>query len=256
MADHPTKRLIEFAKLGSRRLRDLAEWVTFDRSIQTLTAAATVVAVIALLYTARQLVYTARQLEVATLQYQDQERTGRLERVHKFQEDAAKILDEEERKQLVVEFPERWEKDIQFCLSREEADSFLQAALDADRSSTNAKMESRNYRRYNLARKHLNAIETLAFPYYYNLADQELLARSACETMVRSNKYFRQLTEVFGLYLGGGQSWQVIPKAAEVMEREYNFCKQFSLPQDQQKQVHRLPKAREEPDKGEEPCRN
>jgi hypothetical protein len=214
----------------------------FERRIKIATAGATVVAAIALVVALFQLAYTA-------FLYKDQERNNRLERLYKFSEDAGKYLDEKERKQLIIEFPGRWEKDVRFCLSRKEADSFLEVALDP-------KKDPPKYDRWNLARKHLNAVETLAFPYYYNLVDPDILATSTCKSMEKSNKYFGQLIEVFGVYLGGGQSWQVIPKSVERMNRDYDSCKDFELKLGPEKVYHELPKRRETAEEWEEPCRN
>jgi hypothetical protein len=239
------------------KLCQFAKCITSDRIINIATAAATVVATIALIIAVRQLKVAASQLEVTALQYQDQERTGRLERTYKFMDAAGNYLNAEERKQLIIQFPGRWEKDVQFCLSRDEADRFLQVALEADRYSKHPEKDSDQYKRWNLARKHLNQVETLAFPYFHNLIDREILAASACESMAKSYKYFRQLIEVFGVYLGGGQSWQVIPTVVKLMDKDYGpACQHFRAGQDPPKVAHDLPEARKKPGSGEERCRN
>jgi hypothetical protein len=49
--------------------------------------------------------------------------------------------------------------------------------------------------------------------------------------MVRSNAYFKHLIDVFREKYGYAQSWQIIPEAVEMMEREHGRgCEKLYLP--------------------------
>jgi hypothetical protein len=187
---------------------------TFKRTTDTITAVATVI--------------SAVTLGVAALAYLDQERTNRLQRTLTFLTQAEQSVSEDEREAIIEEFPERWKRDIRMPLSREEARSFLRVAREP-------KTDPQLYYKWNLARKHLNQVETLAFAYIHDLADAEILATSTCASMARSNLYFKELIDVFRSEFGAGQSWQVIPQAVRAMESQYGEpgCKNLPSEKDE-----------------------
>jgi hypothetical protein len=164
------------------------------------------VAAIGLLLVAGGLFFIART-------YWDREQTDRVKRTFEGIAAAENSVNEEESRGLVREFPGRWQKTVRFCLGREQSEAFLEVALKPD--------DSANYKRWSLARKHLNGAETLASAYYYELGDRGILTTRSCGYLTRSSKYFAHLIGVFGQYFGGGQRWQVIPKAAKLMEDKW-----------------------------------
>jgi hypothetical protein len=180
--------------------------------------------------------------------YWDQEQTDRLKRTFEIIAAVESSVNEEEMRGLVREFPGRWQKNVRFCVGKEESESFLEVALKPD--------DSAKYRRWNLARKHLNGIEPLAFAYYYGLGDRRILTASSCGYLTRSSRYFGHLINVFGAYFGGGQPWQVIPKSARLMEDEWGpAC--IKLPGEQarvERPYYRLPAEATEPVVGERMC--
>jgi len=217
-----------------RRLRDCIGKMSCKDWIDTAAAAGT-------LFVAGILFFTA-------LTYWEQEKTNRLKRTSEVITAAEKSVNEEERTDIIREFPGRWQKNVRFCLGREEAESFLEVAVKPE--------DSAKYKRWNLARKHLNGVETLAFPYYYDLADRRILTTSSCGYVTRSNKYFGHLIAVFGAYFGGGQSWQVIAKAAKLMEDEWGpGCMRLPLEQPRvERPYYRLPAEATAPAGGERGC--
>jgi hypothetical protein len=48
-----------------------------------------------------------------------------------------------------------------------------------------------------------------------------LLAASECGSLIRSNAYFKELIDAFREKYGSAQSWQIIPKAVTMMERDF-----------------------------------
>jgi len=111
-------------------------------------------------------------------------------------------------------FPGRFDVEIKNPITKAEAKEFWD--ISAKRFKKGHVVE-----RYNLARRHLNRLEPLAFAYVHDVAEPEVLAASICPVMVRSNFYFQELIQVFGENLGPAQGWQVIPRAVKSMERDY-----------------------------------
>ena len=225
------------------KLRNFFRRMTFENWTSSITAGATV--------------FTAGSLLVAACAYRDQERSSRLERTHHFMTDAEKYVDEHERMEIIAQFPGRWQREVRFCLAKEQAEKFLKIALDP-------KADPAKYHRWDLARKHLNQVETVAFPYVHKLGDREILATSTCVYMAKSNKYFRHLIAIFGRYFGAGQSWQVIPEALSMMADDYGRPVCTTLQSEKEKpdkdNSHKLtyefPAPRDSPAEGEEECGN
>jgi hypothetical protein len=181
----------------------------FKRGIEVVTALATIVA--------------AGSLVVAVLTYRDQEKSARLQRTL----DLFKALNVEEpdndRKMILTAFPDRWQKNMT-PLAPDVAETFIDAARHPDQ-------DQGVYERWNTARKHLNRLEEVAFAYVFDFVEPEILAASACSTLVRSNQYFKALIEVFRREYGDRHSWQLIPQAAALMESRYGpECKNLQSP--------------------------
>jgi hypothetical protein len=112
-------------------------------------------------------------------------------------------------------------------LERSVAVSLLDTALKT-RLDTN---DRELYEKWDTARRHLNELEIIAFAYVYDFADRKLLAAAACGGMVRGNAYFEKLIEVLRDKFGYAQSWQIIPQAVKMMEREYGAgCRDLYSP--------------------------
>ncbi len=180
--------------------------------------------------------------------YWDQQRSSRLNRISEAIAVAERSVTEEESREMVRQFPGLWQKNTRFCLGREQAEAFLEAVLKPD--------DSAMYKRFRLARKHLNGVAAIAFPYYYGRADRRILATISCGYVTRSSRYFGHLIAIFGEYFGGGQSWQVIAKAAKLMEDEWGTAC-INLPGEQrrvERPYYRLPAEAVEPPVGERKC--
>jgi hypothetical protein len=132
---------------------------------------------------------------------------------------AAKWKAVEARRGLVTLFPDRFEgKPIPFKpLDKDVATSLLDTSLKTYIGEKDREL----YEKWDTARRHLNELEIFAFAYVYDFADRKLLAAAACGRMVRSNAYFKELIEVLRVKFGYAQSWQIIPQAVTMMEREY-----------------------------------
>jgi hypothetical protein len=131
-------------------------------------------------FTAIGTVVLAATLVVTALGYLEEERTGRLQRTSELLR--APDVDEELRIALFAMFPGRWTTPV-IPMTHEEAQSFF----DIGRQKPEKNQEV--YDRWNVARKHLNRVETLAFAYLHDLADTEILAAARCAYMSRSNDY-------------------------------------------------------------------
>jgi hypothetical protein len=75
----------------------------------------------------------------------------------------------------------------------------------------------------NVALDSAEKLAYVAFAYVHGLGDPKLLADAECLGMVRTNKYFAELIEVFGGPQGYGrlQPWQVLREAVTKMKDEY-----------------------------------
>jgi hypothetical protein len=171
-------------------------WNLIKRITDIVVALATVVA--------------AFSLVVAVLVYKDQERSSRLQRTQTLLAAASGDWNDDQRKALFG-FEGRWNPNIT-PMSPTEADALFKIG---DRPS-----ENDQYKKWNAARKHLNVIETLAFAYVYDMADDEILASTMCLYMARSNRYFAALIERAKADYPR-HTWQVIPQAVRSMEDRY-----------------------------------
>jgi hypothetical protein len=200
-------------------------------------------------FTAAGTVLVGLTLFVLIGQYFEQELTNRLTRTSDALKTAESSVKEEEHRHIIRAFPGRWQREVKICLAKEEAEAFLAVAIQPDK-------DPGKFKRWDLARKYLNRIETIAFPYVYDLANRKILATSACGSVTRSNRYFVHLITIFGRYFGGGQSWQVIPRAGKMMEDEWGTnCAKLSSEQDRTlKLIYQLPPQVTEPADGESTC--
>jgi len=169
-------------------------------------------------------VVAAASLVIALKTYRDQERSGRLQRSLEL----LKLLNteepEDERKKLLTEFQDRWQRPMRSPLTREAAQSFLDISRDPNK-------DKQLYEKWNVARRHLNRLEEAAFAYVYDLGDRKVLAASVCIPMARSSRYFKELIDLFRMEFGEQHSWQLILKATTMMEAKYGpECK--DLPAD------------------------
>lgn len=131
------------------------------------------------------------------------------------QPEQAKWAAIEERRAIFRYFPGRFKK-VPEPLT-ETAD-----LLDISRFPNSVPVDQRaTYEKWDTARKHLNQLEIFAFAYVYGYVDRELLAAAICAPLVRSNLYFGPLINAFRGQLGLAQSWQIIPHAVKLMERDY-----------------------------------
>jgi hypothetical protein len=162
--------------------------------------------------TAGAAVVTALGVVVAALTYIDQERTSRLQRTFQIMAQSSRYLTDKEFDDLKIAFVGRWNNPVGKPISLDEAQMLFRISPHP---------ESEGYQRYDLVRKYLNAVETIAFAYVKNLADDELLAQLTCPSVAKSSRYFQQVIAVFGRELGETQSWQVIPQAVKGMESRY-----------------------------------
>lgn len=97
------------------------------------------------------------------------------------------------------------------------AQAFLNVAL-----KTNLEPNDRNlYLQWDSARRHLNNLEIFAFAYVYDFAERRFLAVASCSAMARSNSYFAALIHAFRNRIRVSQSWQLIPKAVEMMQHDF-----------------------------------
>jgi hypothetical protein len=120
--------------------------------------------------------------------------------------------DEQQRIAMFEEFPDRWEIPMKAQLPPKEAQRFFDASANPN---------SKDYYRWDVARRHLNHLEPLAFAYCYDLGDQKVIAANACPTMKKSYHYFQKLIDLFSLKFGSNQSWQFIKKAVVDMDKRY-----------------------------------
>lgn len=135
------------------------------------------------------------------------------------EETAAKWRDIDTRRALFVYFPDRFEgaPTPDRVLSRSDAEKLRDIALKRDFTAE----DYRTYEKWDVARRHLNGLELFAFSYVYNFSDRTLLAASGCGALMRSNAYFKELIDAFREKYGTAQSWQIIPKAVTLMERDF-----------------------------------
>lgn len=139
-------------------------------------------------------------------------RLERLDRTFGVLNTAHQIEDEKQQKDSIRLFEHRWDPQITQPLPREKAELFYDVAIKPD---------SGKHEEWNVARKHLNAVETLAFAYMHEIGDQKIIAASECASMTKSYQFFKSLIEVFGEKLGPTQSWQIIPQAVTDMNVRY-----------------------------------
>ncbi len=184
------------------KLRKFFSDKTFEQKMSFVTAVSAAVA-------AAVAIVGLISLLIGIDAYRGQERSAALERTHNTFADAQKIVTEQENNEITTQFPGRWEKVVRFCLKKEVAEDFLSAALHPG--------QKEEFHRYDLARKHLNQAETVAFQYVHGLVDQDVVSASACQYIAKTNTYFRHLIGVFRAYFGPGHSWQVIPQAVMMM---------------------------------------
>jgi hypothetical protein len=121
------------------------------------------------------------------------------------------------RKAVFRYFPGRSETPVR-RLPEAEAKQLLEIALAEDLKNDE---DRKRYEKYDVARRHLNELEGLAFAFVYDYASRELIAAAQCARLVRSNRYFEELFKAFRDKLGLGQSWQIIPYAVKLMEQDY-----------------------------------
>ena len=135
------------------------------------------------------------------------------------EEEAAKWKAVEARRGLVAHFPNRFDGQPipDKRLERSVAVSLLDTSLKARLGTSDREL----YEKWDTARRHLNELEIFAFAYVYDFADRDLLAAAACGRMVRSNAYFKELIDVLREKFGYAQSWQIIPQAVGMMERQH-----------------------------------
>lgn len=180
--------------------------------------------------TAGGILFAAGSFGVASLEYWHKGQEERLERALSLiekvntepdapEEEAAKWKALQARRALVVHFPDRFKgKPLpEERLPRSVAVSLLETSRKPHLDSSDREL----FEKWDTARRHLNRLEIFAFAYVYDFADRKLLAASACGAMVRSNAYFGALIDVFRDEFGYAQSWQIIPQAVEMMQREY-----------------------------------
>ena len=182
----------------------------FKRVTDTFTAAATVILALTLVVTADG--------------YRREERANRLQRTLAILARAnGNYTDwEAQRDAMFAYFQDRWQDPMVGTLSKKRAEIYFKVSNQAATTGT-------DYAEWRIARRHLNDIGDLAFAYVHELADRETLAASECVTIVKSNRYFKELIKAFKA-LGPGQYWQVIPKAVAQMEKDYGpECKKLYL---------------------------
>jgi hypothetical protein len=190
-------------------------------------------------------------LSVASLTYLDNERAKKLERTYSLLGEAYKGYTDDHRAAMYRYFGGRFDysnrggqkKEIEpmrpevartlVDLSRGsvalETENWkkLNSKQPVDRESEDAKKkkekdhEDNKLEAYNTARRHLNALQDLAFAYVHATADRETLARAVCPAMSKSRFYFGPLIAEFRADVGVSQSWQVIPEAVDMMERKF-----------------------------------
>jgi hypothetical protein len=142
-----------------------------------------------------------------------QESNGRLERTLKILHSGPE--DNDQRLAMFDLFADRWTVPPGTPLPRDDA-------VDFSKKCTRPRDFPEICDRWNVARKHLNEIEPIAFAYVHNLGDSRILAASTCVYIARSFRYFEQLIEAFRELYGNGHSWQVIKQAVTGMEGMYD----------------------------------
>ena len=169
----------------------------YRRATDTVTAAGTV--------------FLALTVAVTAWGIHREESKSRMQRTLYFL-NSAYTEDEQQRIAMLEEFPNRWKPQITEPLSKDEAQNFFDVSTEP---------KNTQHHRWNVARKHLNNLEPLAFAYAYDLADPKIIAANACGLMTRSYQYFKELIDLFREKLGPGQSWQVIPRVVNDMNDRY-----------------------------------
>jgi hypothetical protein len=154
----------------------------------------------------------ALSLVVAVYAYLDQERTGRLQRTLSLLSPQDSDAGEAQRLAMLTKFKGRWPKAM-VPLAPEKAKAYFDISTEPER-------DKELYDEWNVARKHLNQLESIAFAYVHDLGDRKTLAAATCLYMARSSRYFKELIDIFGRELPG-QSWQVISEAVSRMEKRY-----------------------------------
>jgi hypothetical protein len=141
-----------------------------------------------------------------------QENNARLERTLRILQGTRE--DNDQRLAMFDLFPGRWTVPLGTPLTTEEA-------IDFREKCTKPRDHADLCKKWDVARKHLNEIEPVAFAYVHNLGDSKIIAASTCVYMSRSFKYFERLIEAFRALYGNGHSWQAIAHAVTNMKNEY-----------------------------------
>jgi hypothetical protein len=157
-------------------------------------------------------VATAVSVAVAAYAIWRNWRTGVLQRTSTFLIDLRK---EDETKRLAIwrAFPRRWDPDMTVQMTAEEANRLFQVG---GRPEEHGSLE---YEKWNVARRHLNELEDIAFAYVHRLVDRDILSASKGQYLKRSARYFSPLIEKLRVEYGDEHGWQVIKKALQLMER-------------------------------------
>jgi hypothetical protein len=145
-------------------------------------------------------------------QLKAQNANARLERTLKTLTGGA--ADEPQRKAMFEKFPDRWKVPIGKPLSYDDAVAYRDTCT---RPWENEALCAK----WDVARKHLNELEPVAFAYVHDFADSEILAAAMCVYMVRSFRYFEQLILALRELYGPGHTWQVIKQAVTSMQQKH-----------------------------------
>ena len=162
--------------------------------------------------TAGATIVAAASLVIAVWTYLEQERSARLQRTLTFLTDANQEWESDDRTILLTEFSGRWSSTI-VPLTAEDAQSFFEISGKPKKGDTLSD-------KWNVARRHLNELEPVAFGYVHDLGDREILAAAMCLNMSRSSEYFKALIDRFAKEFPG-HTWQIIPQAVRLMEEQW-----------------------------------
>jgi hypothetical protein len=152
---------------------------------------------------------------IAVWAYQATETVGRLQRTLNLLNPPSSPGAEKQRRAMLQNFPDRWVNPIKDPLPYAQAEDYFKSCRE--------KPDSESCKKWDVARRHLNEIEPLAFAYVHGIGDKRILAAATCVYMARSYRYFEHLIEVLRKEYNAGHSWQVIRQAVMRMENKYGL---------------------------------
>ena len=171
--------------------------------------------------TAAGTVVTGASVLIAVVALRREEQARRQERVYSLSEGLSPDFSDEEGALLLKLFPDRWKRPPVPLPEAEGIEMWKHAGT---------RFEQGDSQKYNVARRHLNRLVPLAIAYLHDTIDRDLFAREFGVLLIRSSLFFGSLIRAAGDD-DPSQSWQVIPDAADLLERRYGReCSKLQRP--------------------------